>query len=124
MLFFVVLILLTFFGDKVYYALHTEVESYKVGGVYSFNEEEYYRLPVSSISYENGSAFVYVIVTTEGFSMKLYNIEKREVLFSTPPDIDIPETYTYASTGVRPSESIVKVSGDNLTDGQRVVIKK
>lgn len=118
-LFCAVILIFTFFGEKIYYSIHPKVEIERVSMMIGDKPV----IPKSAVYSDESGDYVYTLSSSEGFSMTIYTVHKTAVMVS-PCDINFMQgdEYAYLESGLGFGEMIVVMSTKGLLDGCRVTI--
>jgi hypothetical protein len=77
--FLALILVFTFFGEKIYILSRPKVEVASTGGIIDMSEIQYVLLPLKSIVSEDGENYVYTLQTNSGFSMNITTVQKQAV---------------------------------------------
>lgn len=119
-MFFAVLIFFTFFGKEVYNRVNAHVEAVTVSVYYIVDNKLYYQIPKTALLDDE---YVYVIITEQGFSMKISTIEKRKIEIAKNMKEFVDDNYIYVILGLKAGEKIVKDTDSEFENGQKVIVE-
>lgn len=118
-LLFLVLLLCTFYGDKIYVKIFPEVPVQRMKTV-RYSEENYISIPKSAVTEEST---IYVVTSEQGFSRTIHRI--REVSIEYIKNEETPSEYLTATRLPTGCFIVTEASlAGNLKDGDKVLIRK
>lgn len=118
-LFCLVIVFFTFFGESLYYLTNPCVE---LDRSFRVNEEMY--LPEGAIFEEDDGIFVYTAESQIGFSTEIITVTRHKVLTYSHDDSGYFDGYVKITLEERVNGIFVVSSSEPLKEGMRVVEKK
>ena len=119
-LLFLLLVICTVFGDKIYAGITPEVPVQRAENVMNEDGEEYVCVPKGAVTEENT---IYVVASEQGFSRTIYRIREMVIEYMQNENM-ITEILVVTKI---PSGSFIVTEpekADGLCDGDKVLIRK
>jgi hypothetical protein len=120
LLFILVLVFFTFFGNAIYDRLTPEVAAVTVGGAVSTNDMSFIRVSKDVLG-EDGKVFE--VISEAGFSRELFYLRALEIDY-TEDLYDWEEGTIYVTEGLRPGTRLLLFPDDSHHDRDRVRIRR